>query len=206
MSKLSLHTLQMQQWITRWQQGDPRGADALITAAQRRLESLARSMLRSFPQVGRRHESEDVLQTALLRLLKNLREKVPASTREFFGFAAFHIRRSLIDLARSCRGERGVSAPVPASDSGSDFFDTLADPAGAEDIQLWESFHEAVERLPSEQREVMGLKFYHGWTFVDIAGLLQVNERTVRRRWGAACAALQDALGDFFPPPPGEPA
>src|SRR5262249_53888212 len=106
MAELSLHTHEMQAWIKLWQEGDTWGADQLILAAQRRLERLAHSMLRGFPQVARQFETGDILHTALMRLLNNLREAIPASTREFFGFAAFHIRRSLIDLARSGRGVR----------------------------------------------------------------------------------------------------
>src|SRR5262249_14016383 len=127
MAELSLHTREMQQWIERWQQGDTRGADELITAAQRRLERLAHSMLRGFPHVARQFETGDVLHTALMRLLNNLREAMPASTREFFGFAAFHIRRSLIDLARSCRSVKTV--PLGHATDSRDCINSPVDPA-----------------------------------------------------------------------------
>src|SRR5262249_39970067 len=142
MAELSLHTHEMQAWIKLWQEGDTWGADQLILAAQRRLERLAHSMLRGFPQVARQFETGDILHTALMRLLNNLREAIPASTREFFGFAAFHIRRSLIDLARSGRGVREAAALVHATGSGRDFFQSLVDPAAAENLELWENFHE----------------------------------------------------------------
>jgi RNA polymerase sigma factor (sigma-70 family) len=53
-----------------------------------------------------------------------------------------------------------------------------------------------VDRLPAEEREVVGLVFYHGWTQAQIAELFAVDERTVRRRWRRACGTLRDLLGD----------
>ena len=69
------------------------------------------------------------------------------------------------------------------------------------DLDRWAQFHTAVENLPSEQREVIGLTFYHGWTQAEIAELFQVDERTVRRRWQAACQALNETLGGQLPGP-----
>src|SRR5262249_31686133 len=37
------------------------------------------------------------------------------------------------------------------------------DEARAFALERWAAFHEAVETLPAEQREVVGLTFYHGW-------------------------------------------
>jgi RNA polymerase sigma factor (sigma-70 family) len=52
-----------------------------------------------------------------------------------------------------------------------------------------------VARLPAEEREVVGLTFYHGWTQAQIAELFSVDERTIRRRWRSACQRLGKALG-----------
>src|SRR5262249_4460895 len=73
------------------------------------------------------------------------------------------------------------------------------DEARAFALERWAAFHEAVETLPAEQREVVGLTFYHGWTQAEIAALFAVDERTVRRRWQAACVKLNEALGGDTP-------
>jgi RNA polymerase sigma-70 factor (ECF subfamily) len=65
-----------------------------------------------------------------------------------------------------------------------------------EELERWRAFHEAVERLPTEEREVVSLIFYHGCTRVQVAELLQVDERTVRRRWRAAMLTLHDLLAE----------
>src|SRR5262249_35547627 len=101
----SLDTILLQECVARWQQGDREAADQLLRTSERRLEYLARKMLKQFPNVERWTDTADVLQGALLRMLNTLRKLRPETTRDFFGLAAVHIRRELLDLARhfGCR-------------------------------------------------------------------------------------------------------
>jgi RNA polymerase sigma factor (sigma-70 family) len=66
-------------------------------------------------------------------------------------------------------------------------------PQAPEDERLdrWCAFHEAVALLPPEQREVVGLIFYHGWSQGEVAEVLQVTPRTVRRWWAAAMVTVR---------------
>ena len=48
-------------------------------------------------------------------------------------------------------------------------------------------------------REVFGLTFYHGWTQAEIAMLLAVSERQVRRLWRQACLRLHELLRGDLP-------
>jgi RNA polymerase sigma factor (sigma-70 family) len=59
--------------------------------------------------------------------------------------------------------------------------------------------HEAVEKLPVELREVFGLTLYHGWTQSQIAELLQISDRQVRRLWTESCRRLHTALRGELP-------
>jgi RNA polymerase sigma factor (sigma-70 family) len=201
MLDLPLDTLQMQRCVERWRTGDRAAADELVRALGTRLEYLARKMLRGFPNVRGWTETIDVLQGSLVRLLGTLHRVRPESTRHFFNLAAVHVRRELLDLARRFRGE-GYTLGGPAGDSHSvNLADLGAAAAGNDDFELWCRFHEAVDQLPPEEREVLGLVFYHGWTQAQIAELFQVDERTVRRRWHAACVQLNRLVGDQLPQP-----
>jgi len=60
-------------------------------------------------------------------------------------------------------------------------------------------FHQEVENLPTKEREVLGLAFYHGWTQAEIARLFRVDERTIRRYYQSACVKLHDRLGGRTP-------
>jgi RNA polymerase sigma factor (sigma-70 family) len=53
-----------------------------------------------------------------------------------------------------------------------------------------------VEKLAVQEREVVGLIYYHGWTQAQVAELFQVNVRTVRRWWESALVKLHRELKD----------
>jgi RNA polymerase sigma factor (sigma-70 family) len=185
--------------LERWQRGDREAADELLRLTGKRLEKLARRMLRAYPNVKEHAETNDILQNSLMRFLKSLRQidPRPLTTRDFFNFAAVHIRRELIDIARYFRNRKwGPLDPPRGSGSGRGREEPTA--PVAHDFEWWERFHEAVEKLPAEEREVVGLVFYHGWKQNEIAELLNVSERTVRRWWAAAVERLQKMVGDFF--------
>jgi RNA polymerase sigma-70 factor (ECF subfamily) len=176
--------------------GDGAARDELIRAALGRLERLTRKMLRAYPQVRRWEETGDVLQNALIRLDRALRAVPPDSSRAFFGLAAEQIRRELLDLVRHYRGPHGLGRNCRSGGAGSDSSPGPADAAeDSDDLERWEAFHAAVERLPVDEREVVGLVFYHGWTRIQVAELFGVSERTVRRWWESALQSLGHRLG-----------
>jgi RNA polymerase sigma-70 factor (ECF subfamily) len=198
MSEPNFDSVNLRNYVARWQAGDRAAADALLRATGTRLEKLARRMTRSFPNVRMQADTGDVLQSSLMRLLRTLRTLRPATTRDFFNLAAVHIRRELLDLARRCKGRAWLSLDL-SDDSAHPT--RHAEPATTlpEDFDLWVRFHEAVDELPLEEREVVGLVFYHGWTQVRIAELFAVDERTIRRRWYNACERLKHLVGTDVP-------
>lgn len=186
--------------LARFQAGDTAARDELIGRCSHRLELLTRKLLRGYPGVRRWEETGDVFQNATVRLVRALEAVTPTNTRDFFGLAAEQIRRELIDLARHYRGPEGhgrnlTDPPNPAGDRPG--FDPPA--PRAEDLDRWTALHEAVHKLPAEEREVFMLSFYHGWTQADIAELFQVDERTIRRRYQSATARLSELLGGRLP-------
>ncbi len=193
-------TAMLNQWVDRMRAGDAAASDELIRSVLGRLEQLARRMLRRFPGVRNWAETGDVLQSSLMRLLRALEEVRPASMRDFFNLAAVQMRRELLDLARHFYSPRAKGAerlaPAPGGEPPSEG-------AGGEDpdvdLERWSAFHEAVEKLPAEEREVVGLIFYHGWPQAQIAEVFGVDERTIRRRWRSACLKLHEALQGNLP-------
>jgi RNA polymerase sigma factor (sigma-70 family) len=63
------------------------------------------------------------------------------------------------------------------------------------ELDRWTALHEAVEQLPAELRQVFSCTFYHGWTQGQIAELLGISDRQVRRLWVEACLRLKEAVG-----------
>lgn len=181
--------------VGRLQAGDREAADELLRAVCDRLDRLARRMLRGYPLVRSGADTGDVVQGAAVRLSNALMAVVPASTREFAGLAALQVRRELIDLARH-HASRGANRRV--HDPGTADFGT-AGGESPDELELWADFHAAVDRLPDDEREVFGLLYYHGHTRGQAAELLEVAERTVYRKWVAACGRLREQLGGRFP-------
>lgn len=194
-------------YVERMKGGDLLAQDDLIRGVCERLEQLARKMLKRFPNVRRWAETGDVLQSALIRLLRSLQQmETPASSREFYALAAAQLRRELLDLARHYASSKGPgNCQVGLQPSGTESSGSFDPPAPQDDpaeLDKWYSFHREVEKLPAEEREVVGLIFYHGWKQAQVADLFQVTERTVRRRWSSAMVKLHQALSGGAEPAP----
>jgi RNA polymerase sigma-70 factor (ECF subfamily) len=196
MPEPTFNTIVLQGCLDRMRAGEREAENELMRAVRKRLEKLAARMIRGFPNVRGIADIDDVLQNSMIRLLRTLRRLEPRTPRDFFNLAAVHIRRVLIDLARSTKGKQMVQLnPV-----GSSSVPRPHEPVAPEvpDNDRWVRFHEAVDQLPIEEREVVGLAFYHGWKQYQIAELFQVDERTIRRRWASACKKIRAKVGEDF--------
>ncbi len=201
MAENSDSLLAIQGWIVRLQAGDLAARDALLGAAGERLRKLAHRMLQSYPRVHRWEQTDDVLQNAMLRLYRTLKDVPPPTAADFLRLAALNIRRELLDLCKRYCGPQGMGAhhitigpdqdgppDAPAQDS--------LDPGS---LGVWSEFHEQVERLPEEERVVFDLLWYQGLSQAEAAQVLGVNERTIKRRWQSARLKLHDAMKGEVP-------
>lgn len=201
-----LPTTYMRHLVDRYQKGDRVASEELLRRISIRMQGIARRMLRRFPGVQRWEQAEDVVQDAILRLLRALKAVKPETMRSFYGLAAEQIRRQLLDLARHYYGPEGLGthheSNLHLENSGGHVM-ARAEPAAPtdspEEVERWSAFHEAVSQLPPEEREVFGLTFYHGWGQREIGELMGKDERTVRRRWRAAVMQLNDLLKGQLP-------
>lgn len=207
MTQPSSQTLRIQGWIDRLQQGDESARDELLNSACERLTRLTRKMLKGYPRVKRWEETGDVMQNAAMRLYRSLGEVKPATAADFFRLAALNIRRELLDLAKHYYGPQGHGAkhatlgPKPDSDStprlGADQADSVGDDPGR--LAAWAEFHRQIELLPDEEREVFDLLWYQGLSQAEAGRLLQVSERTIKRRWQSARHVLAAKLHGEMP-------
>ncbi len=103
-------TTEMQQLLEGWAAGDATARDRLLERAGHGLIALTRRMLCGYPQLRRWEQTDDVFQSAVLRLYRSLGDVRPQSIGQFFGLATTQIRRTLIDLARHHLGPEGAAA------------------------------------------------------------------------------------------------
>ena len=196
----SLKTTELHGLVDRIQAGDREAADALIRRSAERLENLASKMLKDFPRVGRWEDTGDVFNSAASRLLNTLREVTPDSVAGFFRLAAQAVRRELLDLARHYSGVMNHAAHHESLPDGPPAATHWASrPKEARNLERWAAFHEAVERLPADERELIELGYYEGLSREEMARLYEVDEKTIRRRWNRATRRLAEAVGDEIP-------
>jgi RNA polymerase sigma factor (sigma-70 family) len=183
----SLSTTSPIEMFDRYKTGDTSAMDSLTRQAQERLDHFARRLLAAFPGIRAKEEVADVLQGAILRLTRTLQQETPKSVREFFGLAAVQIRRELLDLAHSHARQPTKALTGDPSDHAN----------VATDLDRWTLLHETVGTLPADLREVFTYAFYNGWTQSQIAEVLNLSERHVRRLWIEACKWLKTAVGEL---------
>jgi RNA polymerase sigma factor (TIGR02999 family) len=110
----------------------------------------------------------------------------------FFAYASRAMRGLIIDYARSRQAlKRGAAfeiAPLPTDL-----------PEQAVDCAELERLSDAIDRLAATEprlAQVVDLKYFGGFSFADIAGMLGVSERTVQRNWEKARIFLYRCLSD----------
>lgn len=188
-------TKELQRWLDLLNAGDVAGREGLIGRACERLQRLARMQLKGFPLVRAFDQTDDVLNAAVFRLHRCLSEVKPESLAHFFNLAGQAIRRELLDLAKKYNRVQATVTRVP--DDSPELAGTPdRGEEGPADLAQWGEFHDVVEALPEEEREVVRLLYYSGLTQAEAAEILGVAERTVLRRWHAARIKLREVLAD----------
>ena len=177
--------------------GDAQARGRLLDHACGRLLKLTRAMLARYPAVRRWEATDDVFVNAMMRLHRALETVQPASVRHFLNLAGIQIRRELLDLTKHYYGPEGIGRNHHTDHqsldaAGGPLANAVHEP---EDLSEWGEFHEAVEQLPEEQREVFNLVYYQGLSQQEAADVLEVGLSTVKRRWQAARVELHDRLG-----------
>ena len=188
--------------LDRLRAGDLSARQELIRSAQNRLVRLARKMLSDFPGVRRWEDTDDVFQDAVIRLCKTLERVVPDSVAAFVHLAARDMRCALIDLARHYDGPQGHGTrhrSEAISGSSSRVPEVSDDTYEPTRLAYWSEFHHRVQSLDVELRDVMDIIWYQGLSQAEAAGILNVSERTIQRRWRQACLKLHDALNGLPP-------
>lgn len=206
MANASTQSVQVQGWLDRLQAGDESARKELLNCACERLTRLTRKMLRGYPRLKRWEQTDDVLQNAAVRLYRALEQVRPASPADFFRLAALNIRRELLDLAKHYYGPqgRGRKHASLGQDAGAESESPtgLNPPVLGDEphrLAAWTEFHRQIDQLPAEEREVFDLLWYQGLPQAEAASLLNVSERTIKRRWQSARLRLHEALRGEMP-------
>jgi RNA polymerase sigma factor (TIGR02999 family) len=173
--------------------GDPSATDALFTALYSELHRMARRQLaRSASDLTL--GTTTLLHEAYLDMAGRESTVFPDRGR-FMAYAARVMRGIVIDYARSRKAhKRGGEFEITSV--GSD----VADPAA--DVQELTRISEALDELATVEpqlAQVVDLKFFCGFSFIEIASMRGLSERTVQRHWEKARIYLHGSIGGGGP-------
>ena len=173
--------------------GDRSATDALFTALYAELHRMARRQLaRSASDLTL--GTTTLLHEAYLDMAGRESAVFPDRGR-FMAYAARVMRGIVIDYARSRKAhKRGGEFEITSVDSD------VADPAA--DAEELTRISEALDDLATVEpllAHVVDLKFFCGFSFVEIASMRGLSERTVQRHWEKARIYLHGAIGGGGP-------
>lgn len=178
--------------VQRTRAGDRSAFELLVKKYQDRAYNVAFQILRH-------HEDAlDVAQEAFARAY--------LSIGRFRGGSGFYtwLYRILVNLAIDQARARGKQAAVPLEDSPPSAVEwqSAADPgASLESKEIGERIARAMATLPAQQRSALTLREIEGFSYQEIARVMNCSIGTVMSRLHSARQKLQQMLGDLVSPP-----
>ena len=106
--------------------------------------------------------------------------------KHFFATAAQAMRWLLVDRARRLAAERHGGALVRV-----ELDDGLAQELRPEELLALDTALQRLGEIDPARRELVELRFFAGLDYAELVPLLGRSERTLKREWAAARAALQ---------------
>ena len=171
-------TIQVTLLLNRWQAGDKHALDSLIPMVYQELRQLAKAQLQ---RNNNSIQCTELVSEAYMRLVDTQNINYNDRTH-FFSMAARTMRRVLVDSFRKKKTDkRGNNQTLLTF-----YEDSSAD--NTQPIQL-DELEEALvklEKLDATQAEIVTLRFFGGLKSQEMADILNISTRTIRREWAMA--------------------
>lgn len=164
-------------------------ADALFGTLYSELHRLARRELARLGGKGNLSVTT-LLHEAYLDMSERTGAAFPDHAR-FMGYAARVMRGLIIDHARSRMAiKRGGEFQITSLDGQA----VESPAANAGDLSSISDALDQLAKVEPELAEIVDLKFFCGMSFVEIAALQKLSERTIQRKWEKARIYLRYSL------------
>ena len=169
--------------------GDRAAADRAYAALYPELLKIARARLRAH-QPNTLLDTQALVHESFLRFIAA--DKLGITDRKhFFTYAAKTMRHIVIDFARRRQAERrGGAAEKVTLDS-----QVLGEGAADASVLDVDAALRELEALDPALAQVVEMRYYGGYTDLEIAAAMDVTDRTVRRHWDKARAFILMQLG-----------
>lgn len=169
--------------------GEPGAVDQLVARTYRELQALARRRL-SKSQPMTLLDTTSLVHECYLRLVK-VGDMQSEDRGHFMAYAARAMRSIIVDFARARgRQRRGAGAQHVTLNTG--VLD--AESAGASELIRVNEALDELAKLDARLAQIVEMKYFAGLTNEEVADVLNLSERTVRRDWDKARAVLFQEL------------
>jgi len=140
--------------------------------------------------------AEDIFQETFIKIIKNLKAGKYNEEGKFLPWAARIARNMAIDYFRKIK-----RMPTITDSSGSDVFRTIRIKTENREEQIIRSEKEdlvraAIDKLPTEQRQVLILRHYGDLSFKEIAKMTNVSINTALGRMRYAITNMRKAMAN----------
>jgi RNA polymerase sigma factor (TIGR02999 family) len=169
------------------EQGDRAAADAVFAALYEQLHRMARR------ELARRGSGVTLGATTLLHDayldISGRDGKAFPDRNRFMGYASRVMRNIIIDYARRHQAQkRGGQFEITSLGTGMDVVADAEELAGISDAL------DELAAVDDRLAKIVDLKFFCGFSFAEIGGMLDLSERTVQRDWEKARIYLHQRL------------
>jgi RNA polymerase sigma factor (TIGR02999 family) len=168
-------------------QGERSALDQVYAALYPELRAIARSRLHVHGGVAHL-DTTSLVHESYLRLVEAA-ELAVTDRKHFFTYAAKMMRNIAIDFAREHRAQRrgaGVTAIQLDTKLGEEL--GTSDPSTTL-LRVHDALL-ALDNVDPTLAQIVEMRYFAGYSEVEVAGLLGSSERTVRRQWEKARAFL----------------
>ena len=170
--------------ILRSQAGDWNAFELLL---ERHRTALART---AYLVTRDREAIQDIMQEALIQIWRDLR-----SYRPYGSFRAWMLKITLNKARKHYRKKRVQTVPL---EDATEVRGNSEDPGeAAERGEQTQRLRQALDRLTSDHREVLILRYYNELTVPEIAKALGCREGTIKSRLSRAHSRLEQALSEL---------
>ncbi|HLP85220.1 MAG TPA: ECF-type sigma factor [Phycisphaerales bacterium] len=169
--------------------GDSAARDTLLELVYDELRKLAENRLRQEP-AGQTLQATALVHEAYLRLVNERDGDEPGHWQgraHFFAAAAEAMRRILIERARRRKRMRHGGGRLRVDLADADLANVHEDPA---ELLALDEVLTRLEREDARLAQVVSLRFFGGMAIPQVAELLGVSDRTIKRDWEFARAWL----------------
>jgi RNA polymerase sigma factor (TIGR02999 family) len=171
-----------------WSGGDQAALERLTEHVYNELRHIARRYMRN-ERAGNTLQTTALVNEVYLRLVdvKGIEWQQRA---QFFGLAAQLMRRILVDAARARGSQKRGGGAIKVN---VDEVPVLSPERDASLVALDEAL-EAFSKLAERQAKVVELRYFGGLSEEEVAEVLKISPRTVRRDWNFAKSWLMREL------------